>query len=212
MTKRSEASTKKCCMCQDVKLSSDFYKDKGKANGLSSRCKDCAKKAAMEWKKQNPQKTRENQQKAYQQNKEHNVEYAKQWRENNADYIKQYYQENKNAIKEKQKGKSNLLRAMFTSARRRASNNFMPFDLTLEYMETIALDHCPVTGELLDWELQFSEEGKRNCFAPSLDKIVPSLGYTQGNVAIICNQMNTLKSNMTLDQLDQLAEYVRRNT
>jgi hypothetical protein len=64
----------------------------------------------------------------------------------------------------------------------------------------------------LDWELQFSEEGKRNAMAPSLDKIIPSLGYTQGNVAIICNQINTLKSDMTLEQLNQLVNYVCRNT
>ena len=116
------------------------------------------------------------------------------------------------AIKEKRKGKSNLLREMFRNAKHRASDNCLPFDLTIEYMETIATDHCPVTGELLDWDLQFSQEGKRNPYAPSLDKIVPSLGYVQGNVAIISHRMNTLKSDMTLEQLNQLIEYVQRNT
>lgn len=212
MTNPSETGTKKCSTCQGVKLFSDFYGDKHKARGLSSRCKDCAKQAAMEWRRQNPQKVRENQQKNYQRNKDQYVEYAKQWRENNTDRIRQYYQENKEAIKEKRKGKSNLLREMFRGAKHRASDNCLPFDLTIEHMESIALDHCPVTGELLDWDLQFSQEGKRNPHAPSLDKIVPSLGYVQGNVAIISNRMNTLKSDMTLEQLNQLIEYVQRNT
>ena len=212
MTSPNDAATKKCCRCQEVKLSSDFYKDKHRTNGLSSRCRDCAKQAALEWKRQNPQKARESQRKGYQQNRAQHLEYAKQWRENNTDRIRQYYQENKESIKEKRKGKSNLLREMFRNAKRRASNDCLPFDLTIEYMESIVMDYCPVTGEPLDWELYFSEEGRRNPLAPSLDKIVPALGYTQGNVAIIGSRMNTLKSDMTLDQLSQLVEYVRRNT
>ena len=212
MTNSNEAVTKKCCACQEVKLSRDFYKDKHRANKLSSKCRDCAKQSALEWKRQNPQKVRESRRKGYQRNKSQELEYAKQWRENNTDRIRQYYQENKEAIKEKRKGKSNLLREMFRNAKHRASDNCLPFDLTIEYMETIATDHCPVTGELLDWDLQFSQEGKRNPYAPSLDKIVPSLGYVQGNVAIISHRMNTLKSDMTLEQLNQLIGYVQRNT
>jgi hypothetical protein len=212
MTSQSKLTTKECSMCQETKLSDDFYKDKRKSSGLSSRCKDCAKKAATKWKKQNPQKVQETRQKDYQQNKDRYLEYNKQWHENNANYRREYYQNNKEIFKERRKGKNNRLREMFRNAKHRASNDCLPFDLTIEYMETIAMDHCPVTGELLDWELQFSEEGKRNAMAPSLDKIIPSLGYTQGNVAIICNQMNTLKSDMTLEQLNQLVNYVCRNT
>ena len=199
-------------MCQEIKLSDDFYKDKRKSSGLSSRCKDCSKKASMEWKKQNPQKVQESRRKDYQQNKDRYLEYSKQWRENNVAYRRQYYQEHKEYFKDKRKGKNNRLNEMLRSAKRRASDNCLPFDLTIEYMETIAMDHCPITGELLDWELQFSEEGKRNPMAPSLDKIIPSLGYTQGNVAIIGHRMNALKSDMTLEELNQLVDYVCRNT
>jgi hypothetical protein len=46
MTSQSKLTTKECSMCQETKLSDDFYKDKRKSSGLSSRCKDCAKKAA----------------------------------------------------------------------------------------------------------------------------------------------------------------------
>ena len=212
MTSQGKPTAKKCCMCQEIKLSDDFYGDKHKSNKLSSRCKDCTKKAATEWRKQNPQKVQKTRQKDYQQNKDRYLEYNKQWHENNSDYRREYYQNNKEVFKERRKGKNNRLREMFRSAKRRASNDCLPFDLTIEYMETIAMDHCPVTGELLDWELQFSEEGKRNAMAPSLDKIIPSLGYTQGNVAIICERMNRLKSDMTLEELNQLVDYVCRNT
>jgi hypothetical protein len=212
MTSQSKLTTKKCSMCQEIKLSDDFYGDKHKANKLSSRCKDCTKKVTKEWKKQNPQKVRETRLKEYQRNKDQYSERNKQWRENNVAYRRQYYQEHKEYFKDKRRGKDNRLNEMLRSAKRRASDNCLPFDLTIEYMETIAMDHCPITGELLDWELQFSEEGKRNPTAPSLDKIIPSLGYTQGNVAIIGHRMNALKSDMTLEELNQLVDYVRRNT
>jgi hypothetical protein len=212
MTNQSNPTTKKCCMCQEIKLSDNFYRDKHKANKLSSRCKDCSRKAAAEWKKQNPQRVKENRQKDYQQNKDRYLEYSKQWHENNANYRREYYQNNKEIFKERRKGKNNRLREMFKAAKYRANNDCLPFDLTIEYMEAIAMDYCPVTGELLDWDLEFSEKGKRNPMAPSLDKVIPSLGYTQGNVAIICNQMNTLKSDMTLEQLNQLVNYVCRKT
>ena len=199
-------------MCQEIKLSDDFYGDKHKANKLSSRCKDCSKKAATEWKKQNPQKVKETRKKDYERNKDRYSKQNKQWHENNAGYRKQCYEENKEYFKARRKGKNNRLHEMLKAAKYRASNDCLPFDLTIEYMESIAMDYCPITGEPLDWDLQFSEKGKRNPMAPSLDKIIPSLGYIQGNVAIICNQMNTLKSDMTLKELNQLVDYVRRNT
>lgn len=139
MTDQNELLAKKCCMCQEVKDSINFYKDKHKTNSLSSRCKDCAKKAAMEWKRQNPEKVKQSRQKDYQRNKDQYSEYNKQWRENNADRVKQYYQQNKDVIKEQRKGKDNLLREMLRSANYRAIRNHLPFDLTIEYMETIAL-------------------------------------------------------------------------
>ncbi len=212
MTKQNEAAAKKCCMCKEVKLFDNFYKDKSKVHGLTSRCKDCTKKAVKEWQKQNPQKAKESKQKEYQRHKNQRLEYAKQWRKDNVNYLREYYQKNKNAIKSKRKGKNALLRTMLAGASHRASRKCLPFDLTIEYMETIASDYCPVTGKLLDWDHQFSEKGKNNPFAPFLDKIIPSLGYTQGNVAIIGYRMNMLKNNMTLDQLNQLVDYVRCNT
>jgi hypothetical protein len=35
----------------------------------------------------------------------------------------------------------------------------------------------------------------RDPFGPSLDRIVPSLGYTRGNVRVICNMVNFAMGN-----------------
>ncbi|QWY83285.1 putative recombination endonuclease VII protein [Rhizobium phage RHph_X2_25] len=74
-----EALEKECSRCREVKPLSDFYKQKGCKFGLSPRCKECAKReraekykespdkakaAAAEWRKNNPDKVIEYEQKA----------------------------------------------------------------------------------------------------------------------------------------------------
>ena len=212
MENQSKVLVKKCCMCGEIKSSECFYMDKSKSNGLSSRCKECAKETMVQWRKQNPVKLKKGKRQYYQRNKTQLLEKSAEWRKNNQDYGKTYYQENKDVFKERRKGRETRLREMLANTRYRAKHNFLPFDLTIEYLRAIATDCCPVTGEPLDWNLEFSEKGKSNPVAPSIDKIVPTLGYTQGNVAIICNRMNRLKSDATLHELSQLVNYVRRNT
>ena len=38
---------------------------------------------------------------------------------------------------------------------------------------------------------------------PSLDRLKPELGYIPENIAVICTRCNTLKSGMTLEQIEQ---------
>lgn len=47
--------TKRCSRCQLVKDSSEFYKNKRTATGLTSYCKDCNKVKALEWKRNHPE-------------------------------------------------------------------------------------------------------------------------------------------------------------
>lgn len=46
--------TKKCSACSDVLDLDDFYLDKTKSTGRSSRCKICARKASERWRDKNP--------------------------------------------------------------------------------------------------------------------------------------------------------------
>jgi hypothetical protein len=41
-----------------------------------------------------------------------------------------------------------------------------------------------------------------------VDRIVPRRGYVRGNVAVISMRANRLKSNMTLDELFGLLDYM----
>ena len=44
--------------------------------------------------------------------------------------------------------------------------------------------------------------------SPSLDRIIPELGYVPGNVQVISHQANTMKSNATLKELKAFAAWV----
>lgn len=43
---------------------------------------------------------------------------------------------------------------------------------------------------------------------PSIDRFVPSLGYTKGNTKLICVRCNMLKSNATLDEIMRIAQWM----
>jgi len=94
---------------------------------------------------------------------------------------------------------------MLQTAKRTARNNKLPFDLTAEYLESIypADNKCPVFG----FEMEISKQGESRDKSPSLDKIVPEMGYVIGNVTIVSLKANRMKNNGTLEDLKKVLEY-----
>ncbi|ATW58338.1 putative HNH endonuclease [Pseudomonas phage ventosus] len=90
---------------------------------------------------------------------------------------------------------------MLKSARHRAAKAGVPFDLTAE--DIVIPEHCPVFGVPLETA---SGAAKQN--SPSLDKIIPELGYVKGNVQVISNLANVMKHDATPEQLIMFAEWV----
>jgi hypothetical protein len=84
----------------------------------------------------------------------------------------------------------------------------IPFSVTIDDIEQPEL--CPVLGIKLDYGC--SDINKRNPAKATIDKVIPALGYIKGNVYIISHRANRLKSDVTLTELEQLLEYVRRNS
>lgn len=91
---------------------------------------------------------------------------------------------------------------MLSSARQRAASRCVPFNITKD--DIIIPKLCPVFGILL-------KKGKLgdNPNAPSLDCIIPSLGYVVGNIAVISQRANYIKSNATLDELVLIVAWLR---
>jgi len=65
---------------------------------------------------------------------------------------------------------------------------------------------CPILGVFIDYST--TGEGIRSN-SPSLDKVIPELGYVAGNVRVISYRANTMKSDMTVAQAEALLAYMK---
>jgi hypothetical protein len=92
------------------------------------------------------------------------------------------------------------------SAKIRAKKAGVPFDLEPEDLSLP--EFCPILGIKLEKGGPISERDS----SPSLDRLVPELGYTLDNVSIICHRANRLKSNGTAAELRAIADWMDAQT
>ena len=87
---------------------------------------------------------------------------------------------------------------MFWSAKSRAKKKDLPFNLELQ--DIIVPKVCPV----LPWIELTPVANKETRFttSPALDRVIPELGYTKGNVRVISGRANVLKNNATIEELE----------
>ena len=98
----------------------------------------------------------------------------------------------------------NLALRIWRRAKKRASTTGVPFTISPQDVEVP--DCCPVFGR----PFRLGVRGDQND-TPSLDRIDASKGYIPGNVCVISWRANTLKRDATLEELEQIAAYVRRH-
>jgi len=65
---------------------------------------------------------------------------------------------------------------------------------------------CPVCGQPIDYSVGKGNKPLSN--GPSFDRWDNSKGYIRGNVNIICRRCNTLKGNMTPQDIENLRNYM----
>ena len=86
------------------------------------------------------------------------------------------------------------LKELSNAAKHRSNSKGIPHDIDGDYLLKLWEENdgcCCVTG--IPFDLSYSESlqkgwSKRN--APSLDRIIPELGYTKGNVRLVTFQVN----------------------
>jgi hypothetical protein len=100
------------------------------------------------------------------------------------------------------------LRKAMEEARRRARKHNIPFSLKIEDLESLVVSHCPITEEPLDWEKRYVVNGHFTKNSPSLDRIIPELGYVPGNCAFLSHRGNTIKSNGTSEEHSRIVKYM----
>lgn len=93
-----------------------------------------------------------------------------------------------------------FLLCLIKSAKTRATAKGLLFDLTPE--DLTLPEVCPVLGIALSWGNVITNE------TPSIDRVIPELGYVKGNCNIISMKANRLKNNATKEELEAILAYI----
>ena len=93
-----------------------------------------------------------------------------------------------------------IVTELLRRARWRAAKKNLPFSLSYEDIDLPT--YCPVLG--LKLEPLTSEA------APSLDRIIPKLGYVPGNVLVVSRRANRIKNDATVEELQEVAGFYKK--
>lgn len=83
MNNHENPKLKKCSKCKQIKLTTEFYRNKNKKSGLEGSCKTCVKAAAISYRKSNLEKATAREKRYRKNNPEKVAAGKKRYRENN---------------------------------------------------------------------------------------------------------------------------------
>ena len=95
---------------------------------------------------------------------------------------------------------------LLAAAKNRATTKELLFNLDLPYLINLWEVNdgcCEVTGQPFDLE-PWGNKGQVSPQAPSIDRIIPKLGYVKGNVRIITYHLNVALSDFGINEFEKL--------
>jgi len=94
------------------------------------------------------------------------------------------------------------------SSRIRAKRDSLPHKIDTKYLKDIfpSDKKCPVLGTIME----FGSKDEQNI--PTVDKLMPSKGYVEGNLAWISLRANRLKNDATLEEIAKLHKYLKQTS
>lgn len=97
---------------------------------------------------------------------------------------------------------------MHNNAKLRALRSGVPFDITTDDILAVwpADDRCPALGIPL-----FKGIGQSGANSPTLDRIVPELGYVKGNIAVLSGRANMIKNDATAGEVLAVGVWLQRH-
>lgn len=116
---------------------------------------------------------------------------------------KKAYVKPKGKVKGAKRSEAQFVNSILKSIKTRALKKGLPFDLKVS--DIVIPEVCPVLGIPLKWG-----DGLQDC-TPSVDRVIPELGYIKGNCNVISMRANRLKSNATIEQFKAIIAYVEGN-
>lgn len=159
---------------------------------------------------QTPEQKREYRKIYQEKNRERIKALKKQYRQDRKEeittYNKRYVEEHLEAVL--QKGRENTAyyvkhfpeKFLLWSAKRRAKSKSLPFNI--EESDITIPVNCPILGVPLKRSKKYGASD-----SPTLDRIIPALGYIKGNIQVISNMANRMKQDATFEQMAKLGEW-----
>ena len=95
-------------------------------------------------------------------------------------------------------------RRLLSHAKARAKSKGVPFDLTVD--DIVVPEVCPVLGIPI-----FVGDGLLTNNSPTIDRFIPSEGYTKENVAVISWRANRIKADATPEELRMVSQWMDYN-
>lgn len=198
---------KYCPMCNSTKSEDEFSNDKANKDGKRSHCKACDKEKKKLYRLRNREKDRARCRKY---NRERSLEisdYHKAYRAGHYEELVSkgfvYRAGRKELIssQSKEQRRTNPEIHMFRGAKRRAKKLGVPF--AIEKSDIVVPCTCPVLGIPLT-----IGDGVLHDGSPTLDRLIPELGYVPENIAVISNRANRMKDDGTAEEHRLLADWI----
>lgn len=195
-----------CTKCQLEKEETLFYKDKKGKMGLHSQCKSCLDKTKKEYRG-----THKHERSVYENNQNstnplwkkekaaRNARYYTKLKSNNSTVLVNMRDRSRTFLRNLKK--NNPAYFLWKSAKHRSVKNNLPFDLSLE--DIIIPKNCPI----LEIEL-FVGIGKTCNNSPSIDRIIPELGYVRSNIKVISHLANAMKNSASSELLEKFSKNI----
>lgn len=186
---------KTCQKCQKTKPLEEFTKNKECKDGRTGTCQQCTNERSNQWKRDNRERILAERRAAYAADNGAAVK-AREKRRYEREPFRVRAQKTRKSIDE------------------RARQSGIPFDrkaITAEYLLQwfMTTPSCECCGKSLDYQLTDVKYTGPKHNTPSIDRIIPALGYVIGNIALLCWRCNNLKRDATADELQQIADWMR---
>lgn len=186
---------KRCNRCGSVKPLDEFSLQKGRKNGRQAWCKLC--KADYRKLRYKPLNDTTNPRKSTCLCCGKDFVLLSKKRKYCSNLCRSNY--NSTSLKRVEWYECNQEKMMLSRVKSYAKLKGLPF--SLEESDIVIPDKCPVLGLTLQ-----KNKDQAGPNSPSLDKIVPNLGYIKGNVRVISQRANLLKSDASLEELRLIYE------
>lgn len=145
--------------------------------------------------------------------------YSRAWKAENAEWMREYNSTNRKMLREgdpnkyRAKARAKYAAQSWAERVRAAGGRMGRRVLSIEFLHGLQqrTPDCECCGAGLDYSVCPKGEPRPNNQA-NLDKVIPALGYVEGNVAILCFRCNRFKDQMAADDMRRLLSYIDRKS